>query len=366
MDARARDAVLITGGSGFIGRFLTAELIRRGRRLILLCRPSSMARLQARLDAGPGGPLRPEIVAGDITLPDLGLARDDAARLRDAVGEVLHLAASYRLSMKEDEARAVNVDGTHRVLEFAAGLPGLRAFHHVSSIAVSGDFEGDFGEDDLDRGQGFFHAYGKSKFESEKAVRGSGLPWRVFRPGVVVGHSRTGEADKVDGAYYLFRVLHRLARLPLMARLPMLGMREDDVFFPLVPVDFLASAMAELMTAPARSAFHLVDPYPLSYREFYERSLRAFGFSGPVLHRPVRRLARLLMLPPIRPAAAAAAGRLGLPLEMVGHVLYRVRYDDARAREALAGSGISCPPFPSYLPRLVEYFRSAPETLAGR
>ncbi len=364
MEATASGAVFVTGGSGFIGRFVTQALARRGRRLILLCRASSRARLESRLAAWPAELPRPTIVEGDVTRPALGLDGDARARLGDEAREVLHLAAAYRLSMGEEEARAVNVEGTRRTLELAAGLPNLRAFHLVSSIAVSGDAEGTFGEDELDRGQGFFHAYGKSKFESEKLVRASGLPWRVFRPGVVVGHSQTGEADKLDGAYYLFRALSRLARLPLAARLPLVSMREEDLFFPLVPVDFLAAAMTHLMAAPPHSAFHLVDPYPLSYREFYERSLRAFGLTGPILRRPVRRSVRLLMLPPLRQIASAAAARLGMPFEMLGHVLYRVRYDDARARAALAGSGVSCPPFPSYLPQLVEFFRRHEADLA--
>lgn len=364
MDATAGGAVFLTGGSGFIGRFVAAELARRERRLILLCRAASRKRLESRLPSWPAGAPRPEIVEGDITQPGLGLRPAARDRLRDEVSEVLHLAAAYRLPLPEEEARRVNVEGTQRVLELAAGLPRLRAFHLVSSIAVSGDFEGTFGEDDLDRGQGFFHAYGKSKFESEKSVRASGLPWRVFRPGVVVGHSQTGEADKIDGAYYLFRLLARLARLPLAARLPLVSMREEDLFFPLVPVDFLAAAISRLMEAPPHSAFHLVDAYPLTYREFYERSLRAFGLGGPILRRPVRRSVRLLMLPPLRQLATAAAARLGLPFEMLGHVLYQVRYDDARAREALAGSGVTCPPFPSYLPRLVEFFRRHESDLA--
>jgi dTDP-4-dehydrorhamnose reductase len=136
-----------------------------------------------------------------------------------------------------------------------------------------------------------------------------------------------------------------------------MGMRERDTLFPLVPVDFVVAALAHLAsTAPAGATFHLVDPHPLSYADFYEEALRAFGFRGPVVRRPISRTVKALTRPSVFPATRRLAAAFGLPAEMLPHTLYRVTYDDTRAREALSGSGIVCPPLQGYLPRLVDYF----------
>ena len=95
-------------------------------------------------------------------------------------------------------------------MDLAAGR-----FHHVSSVAVAGEYDGEFSEEMFDEGQHLPSAYHRTKFEAERLVREqTELPWRVYRPAVVVGHSQTGEMDKIDGPYYFFPALARLAQLP--------------------------------------------------------------------------------------------------------------------------------------------------------
>jgi thioester reductase-like protein len=351
--------IFLTGATGFIGKRVARALIEKGRRLALLCRPASTHRLDALLSGLPEQAPVPRVVPGDLHKPDLGLSAENQKRLKNSVGEVYHLAATYDLGMCQKDADGTNVEGTRRMLDLAARLPKLERFHYVSTLAVAGDYPGHFREDDLDVGQEFAHAYGRSKYQAEKLVRESGLPATVFRPGVVVGDSRTGEMDKVDGPYYLFHVLHGLRRVPGILRMPMIVPREDDVYFHMVPVDFVVSSLVEL--ASGRNClgrtYHLMDPRPITYREFYSQTLRSMGFSGRQISRPLGRTVRLLCSKSFWPATRAAGRMFGMPAEMLAHFTYTTTYSTDNTERDLEGSGIRCPPASEYLDTLIAYFQ---------
>src|SRR5439155_1230645 len=131
-------------------------------------------------------------------------------------------------------------------------------------LAVSGRYRGLFREDMFDEGQKLADPYSQTKFESEKLVRDRAqVPWRVYRPAIVVGHSQTGEMDKVDGPYYFFKVIQRL-RSVLPPWMPVVGLEGGNIN--LVPVDFVAAAMDHIAHTEGldRQAFHLTDPNPKS------------------------------------------------------------------------------------------------------
>ncbi|MFI9006656.1 SDR family oxidoreductase [Actinosynnema sp. NPDC053489] len=176
-----------TGATGFLGRRPVAELLRLPdcERVFALVRPQSADEPEPhdRLTAVPGDPGSP-IEA-------------------DRVDHVVHPAARYDFTSSEDEHRAVNVDGTRRVVEYARRT-GCGLLHHVSSVAVAGDHRGAFTEDDFDLGQHLPSPYHATEHAAEAIVRWQGTPWRAYRPGVVVGDSRTGETDKADGPYHFF------------------------------------------------------------------------------------------------------------------------------------------------------------------
>ncbi|MBN2497129.1 MAG: SDR family oxidoreductase [Deltaproteobacteria bacterium] len=355
------DRILMTGASGFIGSRLARALAARGARLTLLCRPGSRGRLESRLGSWPEGIERPEIVLGDLSWPGVLSDPQDVGRLSGSVTGIFHLGAVYHLGVDAKTAASINVRGTERLLELAHHLGRLRRFHHVSTIAVSGDASGTFYEQDLDRGQGFPHAYAHSKFLAELALRQSGLPCSIYRPGIVVGDSRSGEFDKIDGPYYLLRILSQLRRLPGARRMPMIAPREQAPLFHLVPVDYVVEAMAHLAMrdeGEACATYHLTDPEPESFRSFYIACLREMGFRGPIVSRPTRRFFRLLMLPGLRELVRLGGRAFGMPAEMLAHVLIDVCYDTARTREALAGTGLVCPRVLTYLPQLVRTFEA--------
>jgi len=353
-----KDAVLITGAGGFLGQALMERLCLRPRSLWLLCRPGSMEKLKKILEKFPRGSFR--LIPGDIVKPDLGLSERDGAEVRKRVKEIFHLAALYHLSAGEEEAFCANVEGTRRVLELAESIPGLRRLHYVSTMAVAGDYSGEFRPEDLDLGQNFHHHYGRSKFEAERQVRSARerIPITIYRPGVIMGDSRTGWALKTDGPYYVFRALANFRKIPGARRLPLFVPREKNSYFHLVPVDFVADALLALAerSDTAGSTFHLMDPAPPTFRDFYIATLRALGFEGPLIPRPVSRLMRLLCRPGLWPLTRRVMSLAGMPAEMLPHFLYTTTYETASTVKLLQPAGISCPSFERVLPVVVEYF----------
>jgi thioester reductase-like protein len=194
----------VTGATGFIGRHLVQELLKREGTVYALVREGSRGRLDdlaGRVGAGE----RIVPVPGDLSKKRLGIEG-----FGEKIDHFFHLAAIYDMEADEDSMRRANVDGTRHVIEFANSIEVGR-FHHTSSIAVAGKYKGLFREDMFDEGQRLPHAYHASKFESEKLVREHvKASLRVYRPGIVIGHSETGEMDKVDGPYYFFKLLQKL------------------------------------------------------------------------------------------------------------------------------------------------------------
>src|ERR1700682_2044917 len=227
---------LVTGATGFIGRNLVHQLLKREGDVYVLVRPQSRPRMDEMIAGTPGAERRVRPIEGDITKPECGVSVDAREALKGA--EVYHLAAVYDLEAPEEDNRRANLDGTRNVVELANAV-GAARLHHVSSVAVAGGkWKGDFTEEMFDEGQELEHPYYATKFEAEKIVRSeSQVPWRVYRPGIVIGSSETGEADRIDGPYYAFKILQRL-RESLPSWVPLIG--PEGWALNLVPVDFVA------------------------------------------------------------------------------------------------------------------------------
>ncbi|WP_181774827.1 SDR family oxidoreductase [Amycolatopsis pittospori] len=370
----------VTGATGFLGKRLVARLLRRPETVAVqvLVRETSRGKLPSHEKLVP--------VTGDLTEPTLGV---DPAKV-GPLDHVVHLGAIYDLTADEAANRAANVDGTRNVLEFAAAA-NAGILHHVSSIAVAGQYAGRFTEADFDLGQGFASPYHATKFEAEKLVRRHGkTPYRVYRPSAVAGDSRTGEMDKIDGPYYFLPAISRLAALP--RRLPLAA--PDLGATNLVPVDYVVEAIEHLMhaEAPSGSTYHLASPRPQPLHEVYNAFARVAGApkisavlpSRPsgALKRAGTRLARSAAagfdrVPGGRSARAAVLKELGIPLEVLPHLSMEVDFDTSATTAALEGSGISLPPLKEYAGPLYRYWlehldpdrgrrRPGPEPLSGR
>jgi thioester reductase-like protein/short-subunit dehydrogenase len=343
---------LVTGGTGFIGRRVVSKLLEThpDGEVGVLVRRTSLSRFE-RLAADWGE--RAKAVVGDLTAPDLGLAPETLTGLA-GVEHVVHCGAIYDITAPEPAQRAANVDGTRSVIALAKRLDAT--LHHVSSIAVAGDFQGEYTEADFDVDQDLPTAYHRTKFEAEQLVRAEpGLRYRIYRPGAVVGDSRTGEMDKIDGPYYLFGLLATLAKLPSFT--PM--MLPDTGRTNIVPVDYVVDALVWLMDAPDGDGqtFHLTSPETIGLQGIYRGVAKAAGLPPMIgalprgLGTPILRLRGRAKV--IRNVAAA---QLGIPGELLDVADLPTTFNADATREALRGSGIEVPTFASYAPRLWRYW----------
>jgi thioester reductase-like protein len=352
-------SVFFTGFPGFLGVELLPRVLQRrpADTAICLVQPkfAELARRKAsELEAtDPRLVGRIRLVEGDITRADLGLL--DAKAAAADVAEVYHLAALYDLSVPRELGMKVNVEGTKNVLDFAERAPRLARLQYVSTCYVSGSHPGVFREEDLEVGQRFNNHYEETKYLAESDVRArmrGGLPASIYRPAITVGDSTTGATQKYDGPYFIIQWVLRQVGIAVV---PTVGDQSAEVN--VVPRDFVVSAIAHLAGAEVArgKTYQLADPRPLRVREMLDEVSRATG----------RRLVKI----PLPTGIAKGAIRhvpgvhslMRIPADAIDYFVLPTRYDTRNTVTDLAGSGISCPPFPAYVARLVSFVRAHPE-----
>ena len=354
----------VTGATGFIGKRLVKKLLeRKGAVVHFLIREESADKVADLRNFWGVGPARAVPVFGDLTAKKLGVAADDVKKLKGEIDHFYHLAAVYDLAADEETQVAVNIEGTRNTVDLAKAIDAGH-FHHVSSIAAAGLYEGVFREDMFDEAEGLDHPYFQTKHESEKIVRQDcKVPWTVYRPAMVVGDSQTGEMDKIDGPYYFFKLIQRLRQL-LPPWMPTVGLEGGRVN--IVPVDFVVNALNVISHQKdiGKKCFHLVDP--VGYRvgdvlDIFSRAAHAprmnlFVNAALLGFIPKGVKKSLMALAPVRRVRNAVMKDLGLPEDMLTFVNYPTRFDCRETLAALKGSGVSCPNLKDYAWRLWDYW----------
>jgi len=357
-------AYFVTGGTGFIGRNLIDQLLKRRGTIYVLVRRGSKRKFNSLVaDRWSDHAKRVVAVGGDLTKPRLGVSKADLAKLSGKVRHVFHLAAIYDLGADAEAQEAANIEGTRNAMEFA-GEVGAKCFHHTSSIAAAGMYPGTFREDMFEEAAGLDHPYFRTKHDSEGLVRKHcPIPWRVYRPGIVVGHSKTGEIDKIDGPYFFFKLIQKLRRM-LPPWVPTLGLEGGRIN--IVPVDFVARAMDHIAHKPKldNTCFHLTDPNPKRIGEVM--NLFAEAAHAPLMQmrldarlfsfipQPIK--AGLGMLPPVRRIVNQVLKDLGIPRDVLGFFSYPTKFDTREAERALKGTDIRVPPLEDYAWVLWDYW----------
>jgi NAD(P)-dependent dehydrogenase (short-subunit alcohol dehydrogenase family) len=354
----------VTGATGFIGRNLVGRLLQREGTVFALVRSGSRGRLEELRTAWGADGARVVPIAGNLSQPGLGVSEEDLLTLRGEVDHFLHLAAIYDMSAGADAQEVANVEGTRNAVELAGAIDA-GCFHQVSSIAAAGLYEGTWTEDMFEEAERLdTHPYFRTKHESERIVREQcPRPWRVYRPGIVVGDSRSGEIDKVDGPYYFFKLLQQSRRV-LPSWWPAVGVEGGEIN--IVPVDYVAAAIDHIAHQPGLDgkAFHLTDPAPKSAGEAINvfakaaDAPRAAVRLGSGVTEPAAGLMRagLRLFPPAKRAVEAALSEAGIPPGVLTYVDYPTHFDSSRAQAALAGSGIEVPPLETYADRVWDYW----------
>ena len=350
-------AVLMTGFPGFLGSALLPGILAKREASTVICvvqarhMDEAKAKLAGIHSAHPHTVDRVQLVEGDITSRGLGIS---ASVPVNHVDEVWHLAAVYDLSVPEDIAKRVNITGTANVLQFCHELSDLRRLQYVSTCYVSGRYDGQFTEEMLEEGQEFQNHYEETKYEAERLVRAAiadGLPATIYRPGIVVGDSRTGETQKYDGPYF---VADYMKRLPGVTFLPNV---DRGVMASLVPRDYVIAAMDALsvLDRSEGKTYQLTDPDPPSAREVAEIFGKHLGRRLVWLPIPVSVVRGLLDTVPGMELLT------GLPAETLDYFAFPTTYGTAQAVADLEGTGVTCPRFRDYADKLLDFMEAHPE-----
>ncbi|MEO7325265.1 MAG: SDR family oxidoreductase [Dokdonella sp.] len=353
----------VTGATGFIGRHLLQRLLERKGTIHCLVRKESLAKFKALREELGADEKRMVAIVGDLAKPNLGVTPAGARELGGKIKHFFHLAAVYDLAADIESQATANVDGTRHALQLAQALK-TGCFHHISSIAVAGLYPGVFREDMFDEAEDLDHPYFRTKHDAEALVRKDyPLPHRVYRPGMVIGDSRTGEIDKIDGPYYFFRLLKKM-RETLPPWMPTIGLEGGRIN--LVPVDWVASAIDHIAHKPALDGhtFHLTDPAPRRIGEV----LNLFARAGHAPQMTMRIDARMFgfipgsvrsalgNLPPVKRVVKVLLRDLGIPASVMQFINYPTRFDCRETERALKGSKIKLPKLDDYAWRLWDYW----------
>ncbi len=353
----------VTGATGFIGRFLVEKLLARRGTIYVLARKASKAKIEELKERFPEHAARIVPVWGDLTKAKLGISAEQTAEMKGKIKHLFHLAAIYDLSADAASQQAANIDGTRNTVEFADTIKA-GVFHHTSSIAAAGLYSGMFREDMFEEAENLDHPYFRTKHDSEGIVRKECTrPFRIYRPAMVVGHSKTGEIDKIDGPYYFFTLLKRMRQI-LPPWMPMLGFEGGRIN--VVPVDFIVDAMDHIAHEKGLDGqcFHLTDPAPKRVGEL----LNIFANAGHAPSMTMRIDSRIFsfipgavrnaigMLPPVRRITHNILKSLGIPADVLTFFNYPTRFDSRDTERALKGTGIKVPALETYAWRLWDYW----------
>jgi NAD(P)-dependent dehydrogenase (short-subunit alcohol dehydrogenase family) len=353
----------VTGASGFIGKRLVKKLLaRRGAVVHFLIRPSSQDKVAELLAYWGVDEKRARPVYGDLVQPRLGLTKAALKQL-GKIDHFFHLAAVYDLGADAESQVQINIEGTRNAV-VAANEMKAGCFQLISSIAAAGLYEGVFREDMFDEAENLDHPYFQTKHESEKIVRKEcKVPWRVYRPSLVVGDSATGEMDKIDGPYYFFKLIQRMRQM-LPPWMPTIGVEGGRIN--IVPVDFVVAAVDHIAHQKGHDgkAFHIVDPTPYRVGDILnifataahapQFSLRVNAALLGFIPNSIKK--GMLALTPVRRIRNAVMKDLGLPDDIITFVNYPTRFDCRGATAALKGTGIECPRLADYAYRLWDYW----------
>lgn len=342
--------VLVTGGTGFIGRNLVEKLLIGWNKVKIVVEPRyvdlfkqmhfEFEKKYSNIDE------RLEMLVGDITQKDLGLKKIPEA------DSVYHLAAIYLLDVQKDLAEKVNVEGTKNVIDFLYKMEDLEDFNYISTCYVCGKREGRILEEELDEGQKFNNYYEETKFKAEVLVREHMdvlKRTRIFRPAITVGNSKTGETASFNGLYFAFDALNRTFKgYPALLALP--GKGDSKVNF--IPVDYLIDAMVAIAKKPdtVGKTYQIADPNPLTANEVIDICCKEFDVKKPILGHMPASLAKLSF-------NLGLGSVLKIKKELIPYMDGKVEFDTTNTTKALKGTGIKCPSLDEYVSVIADYWK---------
>lgn len=341
---------LVTGfPSSFLATRVVARLLGDGEDVWCVVRRKSMddaERRRAALGRGQRGRLH--FLEGDTACLDLGLSGRECQMLAREIDVIHHCAAVTYLGTSRAEAERTNVGGAREVLELAEACRHLERLVHWSTALVSGARRGRVLEDELGPGP-CRNVVSETRLRAERmlAEARDHIPITVLRPSIVVGDSRTGETDRLEGPYLLVLLL---LSAPPDLRIPMPG--RGDAPLNMVPIDFVVEAGFALAAHPSSAGrtYHIVDPDPLPARRVFDLIAEKAERPAPRGYVPTSFATTLMRTPGLERFA-------NIPRAFLEQLATDVVWDDRQARPILREAGLQCPPFEDYVAKMVDFVR---------
>lgn len=312
--------IFLTGATGYLGSYLIEELAEKADKLFILVRSKSYNKLFKKYGCNS----KIELVVGDISNPDVIDETFALEQICSEVDSIVHAAAFYDLQGDYAACFMDNVVGTQNILYLAKNCLKLKYFHYVSTIAIAGSFKGPVMESELELGQKFSNHYAKTKYDAECLVRQWSLPKvkkRIYRLGILIGNSKSGEIYKVDGPYYFFQALSKFKKqLPYIQKLGFLTMPiNKNSFFPIIPVDHAANYLIEGIQNPKgedlTKTYHVISEQCPTVGEFLDDMLKTYNLDIQVIALPKNRLNRYIL------------EAVSLPRELLGYLYATATFD---------------------------------------
>ncbi|MUK88823.1 NAD-dependent epimerase/dehydratase family protein [Ornithinibacillus sp. L9] len=352
-----KDTYFITGYPGFLASNLLQQLIQDHQQHIdqiyLLVLPTlkeqaleELSRISSKCALNNK---QFTLITGDITKKQLHLDDKVNRVLQQSVTHVFHLAAIYDLAVPKNIAFTVNVNGTKNINDWVITLSELKRYIYFSTAYVSGKREGRIFEHELSKGQLFRNHYEQTKYDAEILVQQikNKVPTTIIRPGVVKGHSKTGETIKFDGLYFMLNIFDKLRLFPII---PYFGEGTAEGNF--VPSDYVLQATSYLSIHPngEGKTYHLTDPKPYKMWELQRMLSEHYLGKTPKGKIPI---------PVAKATLASSSIRKWLQIEPEALDYFTVHssYDCSQAVTDLEGSGITCPDFKATIQPMIQFYR---------
>lgn len=357
--------ILLTGGTGNLGRALLRRLTADGHTVFLLVRKNSRRGARTWLnefrkqDAAAAGRVR--LLTGDLEQPGIFDESAERAAVVEECEFVVHAGAATHPAVDRRVAYDTNVTGTRSVLDLCKDIRKLQRLLFISCAAVAGDHVGVLREGELLVGQQFDSRMAESKMVAERKVRGAmlDLPITVARLAALVGDSKTGQIERVDGPYHLFLAALRLQRLPKPLRLLPVAPGGHSLRIQAVPLDFAVDALATLLFLDAArgECVALCDPFALTVREWCDLLAERLDLLPLRVSIPAGWTSAVLRSPAASGLRNWLDQGLDLPPEVLLQVATPTTFDTTVAERLLRPLGVRAPHAPDWIDPVLNYAR---------
>lgn len=344
---------LVTGyPTSFLATRVVQRLLEDGRDVWCVVQSKSMPHAESLRTALPAALARRlRLIEGDSAALDLGLSGAEHTMIAHDVEEIHHCAAISYLGAPRRLAESTNIGGAREIVELAEVARDLERLVFWSTALVSGGRRGTVLEDELCEGP-FHNPIDETRMRAERIVREvmEHVPTTILRPAIMVGDSKTGEVDRLEGPYLLVLLM---LNAPQELSLPMPG--RGDARLNIVPIDYVVDAGFAIVRDPSSvgHGYHIVDPEPRTAREVFERIAREAGRPLPRGFVPTQVAMRMLRAPGLE--------RFNVPRTFLEQMSTEVIWSDRRARRILDASAVRCPSFDDYVGPMVDFVRTHQE-----